>query len=109
MPDSTAPDDYHFYEPALGHGLPHDPFNAMVGPRPIGWISSHDGEGRLNLAPSVQPFCCAACRAAMRSSIGGWVENSLPMLPAMPWPPCFWAFRPGVHIVLLANRKNHNR
>jgi flavin reductase (DIM6/NTAB) family NADH-FMN oxidoreductase RutF len=51
MPDSTAPDDFHFYEPALGHGLPHDPFNAMVGPRPIGWISSHDGEGRLNLAP----------------------------------------------------------
>src|SRR5690606_30065527 len=34
-----------------GHGLPHDPFNAIVGPRPIGWISSHDAEGRLNLAP----------------------------------------------------------
>lgn len=43
--------DIHFYEPAKGHGLPHDPFNAMVGPRPIGWISSHDGTGRLNLAP----------------------------------------------------------
>ncbi|AIR89705.1 flavin reductase family protein [Pseudomonas cremoricolorata] len=41
----------HFYEPAKGHGLPHDPFNAIVGPRPIGWISSHDREGRLNLAP----------------------------------------------------------
>ena len=45
------PDDIHFYEPANGHGLPHDPFNAIVGPRPIGWISSHDREGRLNLAP----------------------------------------------------------
>ncbi len=44
-------DDFHFYQPALGHGLPHDPFNAMVGPRPIGWVSSQDGEGRLNLAP----------------------------------------------------------
>ena len=44
-------DNIHFYEPAQGHGLPHDPFNAMVGPRPIGWISSHDSEGRLNLAP----------------------------------------------------------
>ncbi len=44
-------DDIHFYEPANGHGLPHDPFNAIVGPRPIGWISSHDREGRLNLAP----------------------------------------------------------
>ena len=32
--------DFHFYEPRLGHGLPHDPFNAIVGPRPIGWISS---------------------------------------------------------------------
>ena len=41
----------YFYEPRLGHGLPHDPFNAIVGPRPIGWISSHDSEGRLNLAP----------------------------------------------------------
>ena len=44
-------DDIHFYEPANGHGLPHDPFNAIVGPRPIGWISSHDQAGRLNLAP----------------------------------------------------------
>lgn len=41
----------HFYEPAKGHGLPHDPFNAIVGPRPIGWISSQDAQGRLNLAP----------------------------------------------------------
>ena len=46
-----APTDFHFYEPARGHGLPHDPFNAMVGPRPIGWISSRDASGRLNLAP----------------------------------------------------------
>jgi len=44
-------DDTHFYEPRLGHGLPHDPFNAIVGPRPIGWISSHDAHGALNLAP----------------------------------------------------------
>ena len=44
-------DDIHYYEPKNGHGLPHDPFNAIVGPRPIGWISSQDGEGRLNLAP----------------------------------------------------------
>lgn len=43
--------DFYFYEPAQGHGLPHDPFNAMVAPRPIGWISSQDAAGRLNLAP----------------------------------------------------------
>ena len=41
----------HFYRPADGHGLRHDPFNAIVGPRPIGWISSQDGQGRRNLAP----------------------------------------------------------
>jgi flavin reductase (DIM6/NTAB) family NADH-FMN oxidoreductase RutF len=43
--------DLHFYEPAKGHGLPHDPFNAIVGPRPIGWIASRAGNGVLNLAP----------------------------------------------------------
>src|SRR5690606_17621082 len=43
--------DFHFYEPASGHGLRHDPFNAIVGPRPIGWISSRDKNGLVNLAP----------------------------------------------------------
>lgn len=33
------------------HGLPRDPFKALVAPRPIGWISTLDGEGRANLAP----------------------------------------------------------
>jgi flavin reductase (DIM6/NTAB) family NADH-FMN oxidoreductase RutF len=41
----------HFYEPCDGHRLPHDPFNAIVGPRPIGWISSRNAAGALNLAP----------------------------------------------------------
>jgi len=49
MSDEEA--DFHTYEPAKGHGLPHDPFNAMVGPRPIGWISSRSAAGALNLAP----------------------------------------------------------
>jgi flavin reductase (DIM6/NTAB) family NADH-FMN oxidoreductase RutF len=40
-----------FYEPRLGHGLPHDPFKAIVAPRPIGWISTVDAQGRPNLAP----------------------------------------------------------
>ena len=44
-------DAFHFYEPRNGHGLSHDPFNAIVGPRPIGWISSCSTEGVLNLAP----------------------------------------------------------
>ncbi|MBY0338592.1 MAG: flavin reductase family protein [Acetobacteraceae bacterium] len=40
-----------FYEPRNGHGLPFDPFKAIIAPRPIGWISTLDGEGRANLAP----------------------------------------------------------
>ena len=40
-----------FFEPKNGHGLPHNPFNALVVPRPIGWISSRDGMGSDNLAP----------------------------------------------------------
>jgi flavin reductase (DIM6/NTAB) family NADH-FMN oxidoreductase RutF len=41
----------HYYEPRDGHGLRHDPFNAIVGPRPIGWISTRSAAGALNLAP----------------------------------------------------------
>ncbi len=33
------------------HGLPHDPFKAIVAPRPIGWISTLSAEGVANLAP----------------------------------------------------------
>ena len=33
------------------HGLPHDPFKAIVAPRPIGWIGSQNKEGQKNLAP----------------------------------------------------------
>ncbi|QDC08987.1 flavin reductase family protein [Oceanicola sp. D3] len=40
-----------FYTPEDGHGLPHNPFNAIVSPRPIGWISSRGAEGHDNLAP----------------------------------------------------------
>ena len=43
--------EQHFYEPRTGHGLAHDPFNAIVAPRPIGWISSRGADGSVNLAP----------------------------------------------------------
>jgi flavin reductase (DIM6/NTAB) family NADH-FMN oxidoreductase RutF len=33
------------------HGLPNDPFKAIVVPRPIGWISSLAADGTANLAP----------------------------------------------------------
>ena len=39
-----------FYRPAQGHGLPHSPFNAIVSPRPIGWIATRAHHGD-NLAP----------------------------------------------------------
>ena len=41
-----------FYEPIKkNHGLPKNPFNSLVIPRPIGWITSRDPEGVVNLAP----------------------------------------------------------
>ncbi|WP_406648656.1 flavin reductase family protein [Aliisedimentitalea scapharcae] len=40
-----------FYRPEDGHGLPHNPFNAIITPRPIGWISTRSAEGVNNLAP----------------------------------------------------------
>lgn len=46
-----AGSDAHTYEPSEGHRLRHDPFNAIVGPRPIGWISTLSEAGHANLAP----------------------------------------------------------
>jgi flavin reductase (DIM6/NTAB) family NADH-FMN oxidoreductase RutF len=42
-----------FYEPARRDRalFPHDPFKALVAPRPIGWIATVSAQGELNLAP----------------------------------------------------------
>jgi len=40
-----------FYQPKDGHGLPHNPFKAIVSPRPIAWVSTQDTNGVRNLAP----------------------------------------------------------
>jgi flavin reductase (DIM6/NTAB) family NADH-FMN oxidoreductase RutF len=40
-----------FYRPPDGHGLPYNPFKAVVSPRPIGWISTRGTGGTDNLAP----------------------------------------------------------
>jgi flavin reductase (DIM6/NTAB) family NADH-FMN oxidoreductase RutF len=41
-----------FYETAKNdHGLPFNPFKAIVAPRPIGWITSMSSRGEINLAP----------------------------------------------------------
>ena len=40
-----------FYRAQDGHGLPHNPFKAIISPRPIAWISTQDAAGVPNLAP----------------------------------------------------------
>jgi flavin reductase (DIM6/NTAB) family NADH-FMN oxidoreductase RutF len=42
-----------FYEPDARDRdvLPHDPFKALVAPRPIGWVSTIAADGAVNLAP----------------------------------------------------------
>jgi len=51
LQELLMPRSRHSYQPRLGHGLPHDPLNAIIGPRPIGWISSQSASGDRNLAP----------------------------------------------------------
>jgi flavin reductase (DIM6/NTAB) family NADH-FMN oxidoreductase RutF len=72
MPDAEE----YFYEPARGHGLPHDPFKAIVAPRPIGWISTRDAQGRQNLAPysffnafSTSPPIVGFCSEGRKDSV----------------------------------------
>ncbi|HEY2017643.1 MAG TPA: flavin reductase family protein [Bryobacteraceae bacterium] len=67
--------EFHFYEPSKGHGLPHDPFKAIVAPRPIGWISTRDAEGAVNLAPySYFNAVCDRPPMVMFSS-SGWKDT----------------------------------
>lgn len=67
--------DMHFYEPADGHRLPHCPLKAIVAPRPIGWISTVDGQGTVNLAPySFFNFVCESPPILYFSS-KGWKDS----------------------------------
>lgn len=51
-PEASLRSPCVFYRPGKDpHGLPHNPFNAVVTPRPIGWISSRGADGVDNLAP----------------------------------------------------------
>ncbi len=61
-----------FYETARrDHGLPHDPFKAIVAPRPIGWISTVSAAGKANLAPySFFNAICSRPEMVMFSSEG---------------------------------------
>lgn len=67
-----------FYDPDIkrSHGLPHDPFKALVAPRPIGWISTIDTDGNVNLAPYsfFNAVCYNPCIVMFSSS--GLVDDS---------------------------------
>ena len=91
-------EDVHVYEPAKGHGLAHDPFNSIVGPRPIGWISSVDHQGRRNLAPysffnafNYHPPIVGFCSVGYKDSVRnievtggfGWNLATFPLAEAM--------------------------
>ena len=43
--------NFHFYEPRHGHGLQNNPLDAIIAPRPIGWLSTQNAAGVNNLAP----------------------------------------------------------
>jgi flavin reductase (DIM6/NTAB) family NADH-FMN oxidoreductase RutF len=66
-----------FYEPSKkNHGLPHDPFKAIVAPRPIGWITSMSARGEVNLAPysffnglSAEPPLVMFCSEGRKDSV----------------------------------------
>lgn len=92
------PEEDYFYEPARGHGLAHDPFKAIVAPRPIGWISTIDPRGRINLAPysfftafSSRPPIVGFCSEGRKDSVrnaeatGEFVANLVtrPLVAAM--------------------------
>lgn len=64
-----------FYVTADGHGLPHDPFKAIVAPRPIGWISTVDAEGRVNLAPYSFFGAVAGTPPMVFFSSDGWKDS----------------------------------
>jgi flavin reductase (DIM6/NTAB) family NADH-FMN oxidoreductase RutF len=56
--------------------LPHDPFKAIVAPRPIGWISTRALDGRINLAPYsfFNGFCSAPPIVGFSSE--GWKDSA---------------------------------
>jgi flavin reductase (DIM6/NTAB) family NADH-FMN oxidoreductase RutF len=65
-----------FYEPRKqDHGLPHDPFKAIVAPRPIGWITSMGAKGDINLAPYSYFNAVHTNPPIVMFSSGGWKDT----------------------------------
>lgn len=65
----------HSYRPEQGHGLPHDPLNAIIGPRPIGWISSQNAAGQRNLAPYSFFNCFSYRPPIIGFASSGWKDS----------------------------------
>jgi len=72
----------HSYQPKQGHGLPHDPLNAIIGPRPNGWISSQNVAGQRNLAPysffncfNYRPPVIGYASSGWKASVANHVET----------------------------------
>lgn len=63
------------YQPRAGHGLPHDPLNAIIGPRPVGWISSVSASGVRNLAPYSFFNCFNYHPPVIGFSSTGWKDS----------------------------------
>ena len=72
-----------FYETAKNdHGLPHDPFKAIVTPRPIGWVTTMSAKGAINLAPysyfnavSTRPPCVMFASEGYKDSVSNIAET----------------------------------
>lgn len=71
----SSPFEYYSYQPAQGHGLAHDPLNAIIGPRPIGWISSISGDGQHNLAPYSFFNCFSYRPPVIGFASSGWKDS----------------------------------
>lgn len=89
---------FHSYDPAVGHGLKHDPLNSIVAPRPIGWISTLAADGTRNLAPysffnllNYRPPIIGFASTGYKHSTANiaatgefvWNLATLPLLPSM--------------------------
>ncbi len=61
--------------PQNDHGLPHDPFKAIVAPRPIGWISSISADGVANLAPYSFFNAVSSTPHIVMFSSAGWKDS----------------------------------
>jgi flavin reductase (DIM6/NTAB) family NADH-FMN oxidoreductase RutF len=87
-----------YYEPGqTPHGLPHDPFKSCVVPRPIGWISTIDRQGRHNLAPFSQFQNVTFDSAGLRKDTVRNAEDSGEFV----WNMATWSQREAVNVTAM--------